>query len=784
MISPASVTFVESPWLWAAGGALLLALILLVWSYRQAPTSGAAARLAFGLKLVGIAALAACLIEPLWSGRHVRPGANLFAVLADNSGGMSIRDTDADRSRGETLRELLRPDDADWLAAISENFQVRQYAFDSRLQRMSDFNDLTFDGTATAMYRALQTLGRRHEGRPLAGVLLLTDGCATDLTESAGELSDLPPVYPVLIGDHVRPPKDLALSNVTVTQTSFEDAPVTIQAQVQATGLAGRTASVDLQDASGEIVERRTWEIDKNEQERTVRFRLRPDRTGVLFYRLRVSQVSDEASPAAREATLANNSRTVVVHRGRGPHRVLYVSGRPNWEYKFLRRAMETDEQVELVGLLRVARREPKYDFRGRAGETSNPLYRGFDRQEPEETEQYDQPVMVRLNTRDAVELREGFPKTPEDLFGYRAVILDDIEAEFFSHDQMDLLRRFVAERGGGFLMLGGRESFQGGGFQNTPIGNLLPVYLDPVDGRSASGGVQLTREGWLQPWVRLRDTEDAERQRLSEMPGFRVFNRLPTTKPGARVMIATDQAEDEPLPALVVQQFGNGRVGALATGDLWRWGMQRPESREDMEKFWRQTLRWLIADVPDQVSLLAKHDTDQPNQAVALQVRVHDEAFEPVDDVSVAVEVHEPDGEKLTLRTVPAANESGLYEATYVPRTSGGYLAKAIITGAPEGIPDAPESGWATDLEAVEFQSVRSNPALLENIAQQTGGRMVKMSELSDFGRGLAHSEAPISDVQVRPLWDLPGVLPALFLLALTCLGAEWTLRRWKGLP
>ena len=39
----------------------------------------------------------------------------------------------------------------------------------------------------------------------------------------------------------------------------------------------------------------------------------------------------------------------------------------------------------------------------------------------------------------------------------------------------------FVSHRGGGFLMLGGRESFTGGKYERTPIGELLPIYLDRV---------------------------------------------------------------------------------------------------------------------------------------------------------------------------------------------------------------------------------------------------------------------------------------------------------------
>src|SRR5690606_6858534 len=105
----------------------------------------------------------------------------------------------------------------------------------------------------------------------------------------------------------------------------------------------------------------------------------------------------DGTLSGTREATIANNSRIVMVDRGEGPYRVLYVSGRPNWEFKFLRRALDEDMEIRLTALLRIADREPKFEFRGREGEASNPLFRGFGNQDAEEIERYDQPVLVRL---------------------------------------------------------------------------------------------------------------------------------------------------------------------------------------------------------------------------------------------------------------------------------------------------------------------------------------------------------------------------------------------------
>ena len=132
-----------------------------------------------------------------------------------------------------------------------------------------------------------------------------------------------------------------------------------------------------------------------------------------------LGQFANEATSA--EATLANNSRVLVVDRGKGPYRILYVSGRPNWEFKFLNRALAEDDQVELVGLIRIATRERgfgKFEFRSRPGESANPLFRGFDRT-TEETEGYNQPVLKWLlpSDRDTNWITSGFPKVAEDLF-------------------------------------------------------------------------------------------------------------------------------------------------------------------------------------------------------------------------------------------------------------------------------------------------------------------------------------------------------------------------------
>jgi len=792
MMFPGSIIVPVSPWAWLAVPVLAAAVILLLWSYRRSPEISAAHRIAFCLRLLGVLALLLCLTEPLWSGRHVKSGANLFLVIADNSSGMNVHDQGMTISRGEILQSAFEADKSAWLGTLADNFQVRQYLFDSQLRRTTDFSELLFDGKASAIGGTLQTIAQRYRGRPLAGVLLMTDGNATDMGEQFYDLSGVPPVYPVVVGTD-RPQKDISLTNVSVSQTSFEDAPVTIQADVEASGYAGKTITLNLIESSGKVVEQQTRNISKSDEKHTFRFKVRPDRSGILFYNLNAAEkiVQDESPDqpkAPSEATLANNRHMLVVDRGKGPYRILYVTGKPNWEYKFLRRAISQDEQVQLVGLLRVAKREPKYEWRGRTGEVNNPLYRGFDNKDAEQAEQYDQPVLVRLGTRNEAELRDGFPKKAEDLFGYHAIILDDVEAGFFTNDQMELIRRFVSERGGGFLMLGGAESFREGEFNRTPIGQMLPVYLDRLPQTETGIGTKiyfnLTREGWLQPWARLRDNEQDEQRRLLAMPAFRVLNRLGAVKPGARVVATVGNDSDGQFPALVVQRYGGGRSAALTIGDVWRWGMKQPEMQDDMNKFWRQTLRWLVADVPDRISFQATQKREQANQPVVFQVRVRDKDFEPMDDVSITIEARDPNGQTVKVAAEPALSETGLFEAVYVPRRDGSYFARAVVTDADGMELGDAENGWSVDLEAREFQSIRTNRPLLEKIAGLTGGRVVELDALDSFARSLPSLKAPVMDTWIRPLWDMRGILPAVFLFVLICFVGEWALRRWKGMP
>jgi len=766
------------PVLWALAGALVFVL----WSYVR---SSGPARVRVGcavLKFLGLAALLLCLLEPMWTRERAKPGANVFAVIADNSRSMTLRDEAASGTRGDALRETLLGKHSTWRQTLATSFDVRNYLADSRLRPTETFGELTLDGRASALGDALSQIVTRHRGQPLAGVMLLTDGIAGDLSDPA-LLEGLPPVYPVVFGSD-RAGRDAAIANTSVTLTAFDDAPVTVQADVAVAGFAGEELIARLfpltppGEKEAKSVAEESLKVPADAGKVVFRLQFRPEKPGVVFYRLVVGAKAVDARP---EATMANNEAIVTVDRGGGPFRILYVAGRPNWEYKFLRRAIEADDQTQLVALIRIAKREPKFEFKGRAGESSNPLFRGFGNQSKEEVERYDKPVMVRLGTENETELAGGFPKIAEDLFRYRAVIVDDVEAEFFSADQMSLLQRFVSERGGGFLMLGGAESFSDGKFARTAIGEMLPVYLDGKAGEP-SGELRwgLTREGWLQPWVRLRTSEAEERKRLDAQPHFDVLNRAGGVKPAASLLATVNDGQKD-HPSLVTQRFGRGRTGALLVGDLWRSGLGDEQGQKDLGRTWRQILRWLVADVPSLTEVRAEPRAD--GQSVKIEVRSRTPAYEPVENATVTLKVQRagatgPDA-SIELPAEAAVNEPGLYTAEFFPRESGGYRVNASVTSDGGANAGTAETGWSTNMDGAEFRALVPNRALMEEIARRTGGEVVSPERLEALVSKLPERKAPVNETVTEPLWHTPWV----FLIALAFFLGEWGLRRRFGL-
>jgi uncharacterized membrane protein len=807
----------------------VVAAFLAVLSLRRTSLGTRARFACLALRLMAVLLIAVLLIEPLWSSTRAVPGENLLLMLADDSRSLTVPDridTDALTTPAARLRALLKNDEkTPWQSRLGEDFALRRFRFDAGVHATEDFSTLKAEGDGTQLKTALNSLTERFRGRPVAGVLLFTDGTSTDLDRIQQQAKSLPPIYPVLIADDRARQPDLAIETVAINHSPFEDAPVTVQVDVAGQNLKGHSIRARLAPTTHGAASRPSPRSDpatpsaatdsanvspskdsssrleqtqplSEEGRASFRFEIHPSASGPQFYAIDVAALAnDNPSEPARELTLENNHRVVCLNSPAAAHRILYVSGRPNWEFKFLNRAIADDRQLQLAGLIRIAKREAKFDFRGRAGESSNALFRGFQKDANEETERFDEPVIVRVNMKDGDELRKGFPKTADELFAFRAIILDDIEAAFFTHDQLALLERFVSERGGGLMMLGGQESFAEGGYAKTALAPALPVYMtprsmaetprpqsnvsQPMAEPSDVVRLELTRDGWLLPWTRLRRSEADEQQRLAAMPGFRTVNDVAGVRPGATIAAVT-QHGGKTEPALVVQRFGRGLSAALTIGDMWRWQLRRAEGTDDLARAWRQTLRYLVADVPELFDLKVAPLPDDACGRVQVTLRARDRNFQPLDNADVRFTVTAPDGSTTTLAVEASTDEAGVYRAEFAPAQPGGYVASAIVHDAAGRELSSPRTGWVHDPAADEFRTINPQREALKKLAEATGGMLVEPAELDRFAEQFPRRNVPVMETTTWPLWHNAWWL----LLIVACLGGEWAVRRKLGLP
>lgn len=73
----------------------------------------------------------------------------------------------------------------------------------------------------------------------------------------------------------------------------------------------------------------------------------------------------------------------------------------------------------------------------------------------------------------------QGMPESLADLQNYELLVLSNVPATSLTQRQMDIARTYVQDLGGGFMMLGGDQSFGLGGYYKTVLEEILPVRSD-----------------------------------------------------------------------------------------------------------------------------------------------------------------------------------------------------------------------------------------------------------------------------------------------------------------
>ena len=730
------------PGAYVALGLAGVAVVLAVLSYRRRPASP----LLLSIRIALLSLIAFCLFRPVLIVKAAVAQQNFLAVLIDDSRSMQIDDSDEGQTRGEYARQQFGDRTAATLKRFSDKFVVRTFRFSSSAARLGSPAELTFGGVETKLGAALEGARQELAGLPLAGMVLVSDGADTTdaaLTEAVLSLKAAAlPVFTVGVGqDHLT--RDIQVDRVSTPRQALKGTSLLIDAVVKQTGYAGETVTLDVEDA-GRIVGTQQLKLPADGEPASVRVRVMAGDAGPRVLKFRIS-------PQRDEVISQNNARESLVDVLDRPERILYFEGQPRFEMKFIRQAIKEDKNLQLVTLLRTA--ESKY---------------------------------LRLGVDDPEHLAAGFPKTREELFAYRGLVLGSIEASAFTGDQLRMIAEFVEKRGGGLLVLGGSGSFSEGGYAGTPVADVLPVVLDravrAADGPTASTALVIrpTRAGEGHAVTQIAANEAASSARWPELPPLTSVNPIRAVKPGATVLLSgTDERRRDHI-VLASQRYGRGKAIGQTVQDSWLWQMHAKMSLEDQthENYWRQMLRWLVDGVPDTVDVHTIADRVQPGEPVTLVADVVDRAFLELNDARVVARVKRPNG---TVDTVPmqwTGEQNGEYRATFPTVEAGIYTAEVEAVRGTTAVGRSATQVRVVPSDA-EYFDASMQPARLRRIAEETGGRFYTAGKLTGLVEDLQYTGRGVTTIEERELWHMPIVLIALLGLMF----AEWALRRRAGL-
>ena len=695
------------------------------------------------LRIATLAVMLFCLFRPILVVKAAVPQQNFLAVLIDDSRSMQITDWGTS-SRGAFVKQTFGKD-APIVKALSERFVLRPFHFSSSAARLASTDDLTFTGAQTRLGAALEGARQELAGLPLAGMVMVSDGADTTDASLAEALLGLKaasvPVFTVGVGRD-RLTRDVQIDRVSTPRTALQGTSLVIDAVVTQTGYAGETVSLDVEN-EGRIVGSQEVKLPMDGEPAAVRVRFTAADPGPRVFTFRIA-------PRPGELVTQNNARDALIDVADRKEKILYYEGEPRPEMKFLNRAVADDKNLEVVTLQRTA--DNKY---------------------------------MRVGVENADELAAGFPKTREELFAYRGLILGSIEAGAFTGDQLRMISEFVERRGGGLLMLGGPRSFAEGGYAGTPVADALPVTLDrpartldvlPV----ARLHVKPTRAGEAHGVTQIAATEAASSARWADMPVLTSVNAIREVKPGATVLLnGTDERRRDQV-VLASQRYGRGKTLAFPVQDSWHWQMDVKMTVEDQthENYWRQLLRWLVDSVPSTVEVHTTTERVEPGEPVTLVADVVDPAYVEVNDARVIAKVSGPKGTPIEVPMQWTGERNGEYRATFQAADQGLYVAHVEATRAGKSLGTGSTEVRATPSDAEYFDATMHAPRL-KRIAEETGGRFYTPETIAGMPEDLRYTGRGVTTVEERELWHMPIVLFVLLGL----ISAEWAYRRAVGM-
>jgi hypothetical protein len=452
-----------------------------------------------------------------------------------------------------------------------------------------------------------------------------------------------------------------------------------------------------------------------------------PDSVGLFQYRVDITQLEDEM-------THRNNTESFALRVLERERRVLILAGGPSPDVAAVRQLLEADTDTDVT-------------LRTLKGTDDGAYYEG-----PWSRTDQDPDVMILI----------GFPgaTAPQaDVERVRGLVNSGTPV-LFMMDRTVALPRLQSELS---AVLPARPAAIRPGYME---GSFEPTQ---AAGRHAIFDISERRN--VQDWLRL--------------PPLSLGQTRWETSPGAAVL-ATSRIRGISIddPVLVVGRVGSRRSAAILASGFWKWN-NAPADLQQIAARWKELfsnlMLWLVTEDDDRLVRVApRQGVVDESEAVVFGGQVYDENLQPLSNVSLTLQVRNPNGEVFPYTLQSVGN--GQYRADLGSFPAGTYHYEAIAE-TDEGELGRDQGQFTVGALSLEFRNPSADRTLMRRVAQRSGGSLLDTAGLAELERVLTAlpDYKPVTRVtenQLR-LWRY-APLGVLILILMT---VEWFFRKRFGL-
>lgn len=744
----------EVGWILAVVIFLVPAALVFFWTSLARIRSRYKKAFLFSLRVLTFILLMLVLFRPELEFNKSRLLKNTIAVLLDDSKSLSIKTFPEEKPRLDIVRRVLQ-NNRDYFEKLKEDYQVDFYFVSDQVTPVS-WTDIDAryraQGINTDLNGALRDIKKRYEGKSLQGVMLFSDGA--DLGEEPTEVSpDISktlaffgtPIHTFQAGTNENF-KDLGIEKLDAPDFGFIHQEVNLSVDIIASSMGNKNIPLVIKEGERVLVSK-TLEIREGQTRYKIHLQFVPGEVGKKNYTLSLPLF-------AGESIAINNRKEFQIKVIRDRIRVLLLNGRPSWDARFLREVLINNPKVDLLSFF----------------------------------------ILRTLNDDVQASMSEvsliPFPSNllfTDYLSSFDLVIFQNFKyAPFIDEKYLQNIKKYV-HKGGAFIMIGGDLSFQGGGYDRTPVEDILPVRIQKKSGLFLHDefAAHVDKKLIHHPILHLEKNKDLNYEAWATMPKLNGLNIGLEPVEDAQVLVSYKKDKDQTAshPILALRKSGSGRVLILATDSSWNWNFRRVGqggSGRYYQHFWNNIIAWMM-DEPE--THLIKIETDkekyQEKEQVLIKIKILGDDYNPVPNTEIDLVLHSISKKQELSRHKLKTDKLGVADFEFIPRSEGFYSARVHRTDKEQD--SGKEVRFSVAAQNAEFEKPLINSLLLQTMAQVTAGMYRILDEQAD----LTEHQFPSPKIRAKTktktisLWDSWWSYAMIvgFLLV------DWWMRRKSGL-